>query len=114
LLCGHDVGLKRSTTMESVNRRRFLTRAGVVSGAAAFVGLPGLGTSGIAEHPIEEIVTPGPVSKEPVFLYVRDAARGEVTILHGPHSMTYRDRALVKRMLKAARVTAERAALEMK
>jgi hypothetical protein len=54
------------------------------------------------------------VSKEPVFVYVRDAARGEVTVLHGTQSMTYRDRALVRRLLKAARVTSERAALGLK
>ena len=100
--------------MESVNRRRFLTRAGAVSGAAAFVGIPGLTKSVTAEHPIEEITTPGPVGKDPVVVYVRDAARGEVTVLHGTQELTYRDRALVKRLLKAARVTSERAALGMK
>jgi hypothetical protein len=100
--------------MESVNRRRFLARAGAASGAAAFIGIPGLAAPGIAEHPIEEVAAPGPVSKEPVFVYVRDAARGEVTVLHGTQSMTYRDRALVRRLLKAARVTSERAALGMK
>ena len=69
--------------MESVNRRRFLTRVGAVSGAAAFVGIPGLSTSEITEHPIEEVTTPGPVSKEPVVVYMRDAGRGEVTVFHG-------------------------------
>jgi hypothetical protein len=100
--------------MESVNRRRFLARAGAASGAAAFIGIPGLTKSEIAEHPIEEVATPGPVSREPVVVYVRDAARGEVTVLHGTQSMTYRDRALVRRLLKAARVTSERAVLGMK
>jgi hypothetical protein len=76
--------------------------------------MPGLTTSGVTEHPIEEVAAPGPVTKEPVFVYVRDAARGEVTVLHGTQSMTYRDRALVRRLLKAARVTSERAVLGMK
>jgi hypothetical protein len=34
--------------------------------------------------------------------YVRDAKRGEVTVLSGTNEATYRDRALVKRMLDAA------------
>jgi hypothetical protein len=99
--------------MESVNRRRFLTRAGAATGAAAFVGIPGLGKSVTAERPEEIVTTPGPVAKEPVVVYVRDAARGEVTVLHGTQAMTYRDRALVRRLLKAARVTSERASLEV-
>jgi hypothetical protein len=99
--------------MESVNRRRFLTRAGAATGAAAFVGIPGLGKSVTAEHPEKIVTTPGPVAKEPVVVYVRDAARGEVTVLHGTQAMTYRDRALVRRLLKAARVTSERASLEV-
>ena len=49
-----------------------------------------------------------------MLVYVRDAARGEVTVLHGTREMTYRDRALVRRLLKAARATAESAAWEVK
>jgi hypothetical protein len=100
--------------MESVNRRRFLTRAGAATGAAAFVGIPGLGKSVTVEHPGELVAAPGPVAKEPVVVYVRDAARGEVTVLHGTQAMTYRDRALVRRLLKAARVTSAGASLEVR
>ena len=34
--------------------------------------------------------------------YVRDAQRGEVTVMSGTSETTYRDRALVKRLLDAA------------
>jgi hypothetical protein len=40
--------------------------------------------------------------REPVIAYVRDAARGEVTVLSGTTETTYRDRALVQRLLDAA------------
>ena len=33
---------------------------------------------------------------------VRDAKRGEVTVMSGTNEVTVRDRALVKRLLKAA------------
>jgi hypothetical protein len=38
--------------------------------------------------------------------YVRDARRGEVTVMHGTSETTYRDRGLVKRLLDAAPQTA--------
>jgi hypothetical protein len=34
--------------------------------------------------------------------YVRDPAKGEVTVMAGTREKTYRDRTLVKRMLKHA------------
>jgi hypothetical protein len=34
--------------------------------------------------------------------YVRDARRGEVTLMHGTNETTYRDPTLVKRLLDAA------------
>ena len=40
--------------------------------------------------------------REPVIAYVRDARRGEVTVMSGTRETTYRDPALVKRLLKAA------------
>ena len=43
------------------------------------------------------------VPEEPIVAYVRDAARGEVTVSSGTVEHTYRDRALVRRLLRAAR-----------
>jgi hypothetical protein len=37
-----------------------------------------------------------------VVAYVRNAKRGEVTVMSGTREVTYRDPALVKRLLKAA------------
>jgi hypothetical protein len=98
--------------MDRQDRRKFLTRAGTVTGAAAFVGVPAIG--GIGERPPELVEAPSAVTKEPVLVYVRDAARGEVTVLHGSKETTYRDRALVKRLLKAAQATSVSSALELK
>ena len=96
--------------MERVNRQRFLKRAGAATGAAAFVGVPGIGKAVTDDDSATVVAKPGPVTKEPVLVYVRDAARGEVTVLHGTREMTY----LVRRLLKAARATAESAAWEVK
>jgi hypothetical protein len=90
--------------MEPVNRRRFLKSAGVAAGTAAVIGAPGLARAA-TEGGSEVVDAPGALGKEPVVVYVRDAARGEVTVMHGTKATTYRDRGLVKRLLKAARVT---------
>jgi hypothetical protein len=42
------------------------------------------------------------VPDEPLVAYVRDARRGEVTVTAGTREHTYRDRALVQRLLRAA------------
>ena len=66
------------------------------------VGAPGIARAA-TEGNAEVVDAPGALAKQPVVVYVRDAARGEVTVLHGTHETTYRDRALVKRLLAAAR-----------
>ena len=45
----------------------------------------------------------GPLPAEPVMAFVRDAARGEITVMSGLRETTYRDPALAKRLLDAAR-----------
>ncbi len=40
--------------------------------------------------------------KEPVMAYVRDAQKGEVTVLSGTAETTYRDHGLVRRLMDAA------------
>ena len=42
------------------------------------------------------------VPREAVIAFVRDAKRGEVTVMRARREVTYRDKALVKRLLKAA------------
>jgi len=85
--------------MDSVNRRRLLASAGVATGTAAVAAHPSVAAA--LEH--REATDPsGPPPEETVVAYVRDAKRGEVTVLSGTRERTYRDPALVKRLLKAA------------
>lgn len=84
-----------------VSRLSFIkASAGAAAGAVA-LGVPVAavlsdGTGDVVREPSSG--TP----QEPVMAYVRDAERGEVTVLHGTTETTYRDRALVKRLLSAA------------
>jgi hypothetical protein len=48
-----------------------------------------------------------PVDQDPVVAYIHDAARGEVTVIHGEGERTYRDPALVRRLLAAANASKE-------
>ncbi len=71
----------------------------MAAGAAA-VAVPG--ASALAE---EKPVPTTPTSsnpREPIMAYVRDEAKGEVTVMAGTHEKTYRDRKLVKRLLAHA------------
>jgi len=76
------------------------------AGVAAGVGAVAIGVPGAAARPVEEGGVPTEPSSanpaEPIVAYVRDAERGEVTVMQGTHETTYRDRALVKRLLAAA------------
>ena len=90
--------------MEAQNRRGFLKSAGVAAGTAAVLGAPGIAQAA-TEEGTQVVEYPGAVAKQPVVVYVRDAARGEVTVMHGTKATTYRDRGLVRRILKAAKVS---------
>lgn len=90
--------------MEALNRRRFLESAGVVAGTAAVMGAPGIARAA-TEEGARVVEQPGAVAKQPVVVYVRDAARGEVTVMHGTRATTYRDRGLVRRILETAKVS---------
>jgi hypothetical protein len=48
------------------------------------------------------VKSPSPTPREPVMAYVRDAERGEVTVVSGTGETTYRDPMLVKRLLDAS------------
>ena len=90
-----------NTERGGVTRQSFIkASAGVAAGMAA-VGVPAaVARSGEgAAVPVEPS---SPIPREPVVAYVRDAERGEVTVVSGTSERTYRDRALVKRMLAAA------------
>jgi hypothetical protein len=85
--------------MSTFSRRSFLKTAGAAAGAAVI----GVSPAAAAHEQAPELVTdPSPLPGEPLVAYVRDAARGEVSVLSGLHETTYRDPALVKRLLRAA------------
>jgi hypothetical protein len=74
--------------------------AGVAAGVAA-VSLPA--AAALAKDDAGVVTEPSSLTpSEPVMAYVHDAERGEVTVLSGTGETTYRDRALVKRLLAAA------------
>ena len=64
---------------------------------------PGQAGAQAAEAEHGEGAPAGPVPAEPVVAFVRDAKRGEVTVMAGTRETTYRDPALVARLEKAAR-----------
>jgi hypothetical protein len=92
---------KDATEGNGVTRLSFLkTSAGAAAGAAA-IGVPAAAAvAGEKPGQVTEPSSPNP--HEPVMAYVRDEARGEVTVMHGTAETTYRDPALVKRLLAAA------------
>ena len=87
--------------MERLSRRSFVKIAGAATGAAALAAAPPIARAAIEEDAKRTNPT-ARVPEEPVVAYVRDAKRGEVTVTAGTAEHTYRDRALVKRLLRAA------------
>jgi hypothetical protein len=95
---------------DGIGRRQFLQGAGAAAGAAAILAGPKVaqvvldGSAGGAAAEAKGVVTKpsGPAPREPVTAFVRDSVRGEVTVMSGKQETTYRDPALVKRLLDAA------------
>jgi cobalamin biosynthesis protein CbiD len=86
--------------MDSLSRRRLLVSAGAATGTAAIAAAPAVAAAALEQG---EVTDPsGPPPEKAVVAYVRDAKRGEVTVMAGTREITYRDPALVKRLLKAA------------
>ena len=70
--------------MEKLTRRSFLKTAGVATGAVAIVGPTGLAqaaSASAAEEPATAVQPSGQTPPEMIVAYVRDARRGEVTVL---------------------------------
>jgi anaerobic selenocysteine-containing dehydrogenase len=83
-----------------VSRRKFIKTSAAAAGGAAVVVGPAAVLSGEQKGVVTKPSSPAP--PEPVMAYVRDAKRGEVTVMAGTGETTYRDPALVKRLLAAA------------
>jgi Rieske Fe-S protein len=96
---------------EGTSRRAFLQgTAGAAASAAVILATPKVVSaidaagSGATADP-KPVVTKasGTIPQEPVTAYVHNAERHEVTVLSGTRETTYKDPALVKRLLDAAR-----------
>jgi hypothetical protein len=84
-----------------VTRLSFIkTSAGVAAGMAT-VGVP-VAVAREREEAGVETKPSAPTPAEPVTAFVRDAKRGEVTVVAGTSEKTYRDPAMVKRLMSAA------------
>jgi hypothetical protein len=96
-------------TTPALNRRLFLqSSAGAAAGVAVVVGGPKLAAAALSggtdTGPAGVVTKPsGPLPAETVMAFVRDAARGEVTVMSGTRETTYRDPVLAKRLIDAAR-----------
>jgi hypothetical protein len=88
--------------MERLSRRSFMKIAGAATGAAALAAAPPMARAAIGEEGAQKIDPESAVPEEPLVAYVRDAKRGEVTVTSGTTEHTYRDRVLVRRLLRAA------------
>jgi hypothetical protein len=78
----------------------------IKASAGAAAGVAAISVPGAAALPGEQGGHPTdpstPTPREPVVAYVRNAKRGEVTVVSGTRERTYHDRALVRRLMKAA------------
>ncbi len=88
--------------MERLNRAKFVKIAGAATGAAALAAAPPLARAAMGGDNAESIDPTTGVPEEPVVAYVRDVERGEVTVTTGTTEHTYRDRALVQKLMRAA------------
>jgi hypothetical protein len=84
-----------------VTRMSFIKASAGAAAGAAVIGVPT--AAALTDQPGKVVKQPSPrTPQEPVVAYVRDAERGEVTVVAGTAETTYRDPALVKRLLSAA------------
>jgi hypothetical protein len=105
-------GITGEAALDGTSRRAFLQgTAGAAAGAAAILAAPKVASialdapgSSVPADPKAVVTKPsGPAPQEPVTAYVRNPERHEVTVMSGKQETTYRDPALVKRLLDAAR-----------
>ena len=92
--------------MSDLSRRNFLASGAAAAGAVVVVGQLGDRKASAASPQAEaEAVWFGsqPVASEPFVVYIRDSARGEVSVLRGEEEIVYTDRALVGRLQRAMR-----------
>jgi uncharacterized protein with LGFP repeats len=85
-----------------ISRRSLITTSAGVATTAAVAAVGPAAAIGLLEAPAVAVAAPSThTPADPVVAYVRDAARGEVTVISGQCERTFRDVALVKRLLAA-------------
>jgi hypothetical protein len=101
--------------MSSISRRSFVAGGAAAAGAvAAGVQLAAGGVAGAAGKQAKGEEAAGvehaspvwlgtPEESEPMVIFVRDAARGEVAIVHGEQEIVFKDPALVARVQRRVR-----------
>jgi hypothetical protein len=88
--------------MGDMTRRRFIGAAGAVTGAAAISAVgPHLVAQAAGIDPAA--LDAGELPKQTVLAYVKDPASGTVSVMVGQREVTVTDRALVRRIVNAAR-----------
>ena len=87
--------------MSKFSRASFLKSAGVATGAVVVGGVPAAANAASESAP-QIVISPSPLPREVIVAYVRDAGKGEVTIVSGLRETTFKDMGLVKRITKAA------------
>ena len=87
--------------MSKLDRRSFLKTAGVATGVAVVGGVPAAAAAATEARP-QLVAAPSALPREPLVAVVRDAGKGEVTVVSGLSELTFRDPQLVKRIEKAA------------
>jgi hypothetical protein len=92
--------MKGAFTMNTVSRRSFLKTAGVATGAVAISASPAVAAA--LQPAALETAPSGPLPLEPIVAIIRNADLGEVTVFSRTTEKTYRDKVLVKRLLKAS------------
>jgi hypothetical protein len=85
--------------MSTFDRRAFLKKIGLAT-STAVIAAPAVAS--VIEPDLVEAAPSRPMPREPIVAIVRDAERGEVTVLSSTTEKTYRDAALVRRLLRAA------------
>jgi hypothetical protein len=92
---------KEHSEDQGLTRLSFIkASAGAAAGAAA-IGVPAAAV--LSDQNTSAVVKPTTTPpREPVMAYVRDAKRGEVTVMSGTSETTYRDPELAKRLVAAA------------
>jgi hypothetical protein len=92
--------------MDKLSRRSFMHASAGVATGAVIAGTPAAllldkSSSGSPEPGAVVVAPSSPTPREPVMAYVRNAERGEVTVVSGVTETTYHDPVLVKRLLDA-------------